>query len=174
MGINAGDPKGKMLGQLNELLQNMAQALDENAKGAKSRNAKPKIANVAPQPQQIGVEEINRLRQQREKRTLGESAQEKQAREEMIRTSQANEARIKQEKRLAYEKQQAKVQQADKQRHENRQIQAISSNPLAPRIHSRTILAKRYQKFLMGSKKNIRDAIVLTEILGPCHANKDY
>lgn len=170
-------PPGGMLHQLNDLLRNMAEALNEGA--PVQRNPRPISAPTPPPAALTRVEAAREAKDKTsltQKRAIGDSAEKRLERERQMRSSNASEVREQQKKRDAFERQQRLVQDADQARHDKRQIQARSAPeakggaPVAPVKP----LSGRYGRFLRGSNKNIRDAIVLAEIIGPCRAENDW
>lgn len=186
-----GKPPG-MLQQLNDLLQSMAEALNEGANVQRSPRpvaGKPASAGQPVRgPQQQTQPQAQRQAQQASgvasrarpaadgsRRQVGESAEMKEERERQMRANNAREERVQQQKRAEFERQQKIVQDSDRARHEKQQVQARGA-PVqkggAKAVNKAS--GSRYGRFLLGSNKNIRDAIVLAEIIGPCRAEKGW
>ena len=177
-----------MLQQLNDLLQSMAEALNEGANVQRSPRpvaGKPAPAGqpargpqqqTQPQAQQAsGPAARARPAADGSRRPVGESAEMKEERERQMRANNAREERVQQQKRAEFERQQKIVQDSDRARHEKQQVQARGAPVQKGGAKAMNKASgSRYGRFLLGSNKNIRDAIVLAEIIGPCRAEKGW
>lgn len=163
---------GDFLRQLNEVAKELGEAMNQT--GPVKRNPAPAAGTVRqprpkPEAQATGLGQASAAQKPAEvRRSLGQTPEE---REEQLRQHRENflrEEKQKQQRKQAHEKLQAQHRQ------EQQKLEAARLKKKGCGAVASCAAAKRYAKFLKGGTKNIRDAVILAEIIGPCRAVKGW
>ena len=179
---------GSFLKQLNEIAREFGEAL--NQAGEVKRNPSPTTRSAprpasdvappeAPARQARPVVPERAVRQSDQaasgqmalqggdvRRSLGQTPEEREEQLRKQRIAHAREEQVRLQKKAAHEKLQAQ------HRLEQQKIEAARQRKKPGAVAGAA--AMRYAKFLKGSQRNVRDAVMLAEIIGPCRAAKGW
>lgn len=173
----ADEPKrgvfGEFMRQFNEVLKEVVEASQGPAPGggfprprtgapAMQQPTEPPVAATPtpPEPARKLDSSTGEVRN-----NIGESKEQRDERQHQHRIAHERAEQERKRKLAAFNLQQ------DKFKHEQHKADAARGAKKAEA--GATAAARRYGKFLLAKRQNIRDAVMLAEIIGPCLALKD-
>lgn len=176
MAGNQGGGLGDFLRQLNDIAKDVGQALNQASEV--QRNPRPATAAGSSQRRKVEASRQSQMEAENHpasetarlagdvRRNLGQTQQEREEQLRQHRLAHAKEQRAKQQKKEAFEKLQAQHRQEQQKIEADRRKKKAGGAPGAS--------ALRYAKFLKGKQRNVQDAVMLAEIIGPCRAEKGW